>query len=199
MEVEDAQRAGHDLRLAIFPGPVSRERIGWRGYAFARAEALMHINRSLPVLALIALAAPAAAQEHRWTIGTAGHIATEPVRDVGLSKTRIPPVLQRAAAAPYGSAGTSGCAAIKASASTLDDALGPDYGHATTRKGSRTGAIAEVGGTAIVNSLIPFRSVVREVSGAAAAQRRLAAAVQAGYARRGYLHGLSAARGCPPL
>ena len=150
-------------------------------------------------LVVTALAMPAAAQEHRSTIGTAGHIASQPARDVGIGKTKVPPVLQRAAASPYGPAGTASCAAIKASASDLDDALGPDFGHGTTRKGSRTGAIAEVGGTAIVDSLIPFRSAVREVSGAAAAQRRLAAAIQAGFARRGYLHGLYISHKCGTL
>ena len=40
-----------------------------------------------------------------------------------------------------------------------------------------------------MNGPIPFRGIVREVSAAAAQQRRLAAAVNAGYARRGYLHG----------
>ena len=48
----------------------------------------------------------------------------------------------------------------------------------------------------MVNSLIPFRGVVREVSGAAAADRRLTAATQAGFARRGFLRGVHQTRGC---
>ena len=154
------------------------------------------VQTAMVIPLMFTLAAPATAQHS--TLHEAGGIAAQPARDVGLAKTKIPPVLDRAAASPYGSAGTASCAAIKASASDLDDALGPDYGHSTTRKGSRTGTVARVGGQAIADSIIPFRSVVREVSGAAAAQRRLAAAVQAGYARRGYLHGLYLARKCTP-
>ena len=48
----------------------------------------------------------------------------------------------------------------------------------------------------MVNSLIPFRGIVREVSGAAPAERRLAAAIDAGFARRGFLRGVLSARGC---
>jgi len=47
-----------------------------------------------------------------------------------------------------------------------------------------------------VNTLLPFRGIVREVSGAAPAERKLAAAVGAGFARRGYLRGLHQARRC---
>jgi len=48
----------------------------------------------------------------------------------------------------------------------------------------------------VVNSLIPLRGLVREVSGAAPADRRLEAAIDAGLARRGYLRGLAVSRGC---
>ena len=51
-------------------------------------------------------------------------------------------------------------------------------------------------GKTIVNSLIPFRGLVREISGAAPAERRLQAAVAAGIARRGYLRGLAGATKC---
>jgi hypothetical protein len=56
--------------------------------------------------------------------------------------------------------------------------------------------LAEAGGAMVVNSLIPFRGIVREVSGAAAKERRMRAAVNAGLARRGYLRGLAATKGC---
>jgi hypothetical protein len=48
----------------------------------------------------------------------------------------------------------------------------------------------------VVNALIPFRGIVREITGAAPAQRRLNAAIDAGYARRGFLRGLHYARHC---
>jgi hypothetical protein len=48
----------------------------------------------------------------------------------------------------------------------------------------------------VVNTLIPFRGLIREISGAAPAQRRLNAAIDAGFARRGYLRGVLRTRGC---
>ena len=61
---------------------------------------------------------------------------------------------------------------------------------------NRVGKITEAVGRSVVNSLIPFRGLVREISGAAPAERRLQAAVTAGIARRGYLRGLAGARSC---
>ena len=52
------------------------------------------------------------------------------------------------------------------------------------------------GGRALVNSVIPFRGVVREVTGAAPAERQYNAAVDAGLARRGFLRGVHQTRKC---
>ena len=48
----------------------------------------------------------------------------------------------------------------------------------------------------VVSSLIPFRGLIRELSGANAQERAVQAAIQAGLARRGFLKGLGAARRC---
>jgi len=47
-----------------------------------------------------------------------------------------------------------------------------------------------------VNSFIPFRGILREVSGASEHQRRIRAAIQAGLARRGFLKGVGETHGC---
>jgi hypothetical protein len=138
--------------------------------------------------------APAATPQS--TLDQAGDIVTQPVRDLGIDKKEIPAVLKRAVRSPYARKGTSSCSRIRSAMSDLDDALGPDFGRRTTRRGSTVGTIAKMGGSSIVNGLIPFRGIVREVSGAAAQQRRLAEAVNAGYARRGFLHGMYALRNC---
>jgi hypothetical protein len=127
---------------------------------------------------------------------TAGSIATQPLRDVNVKKTVVPPVLQRAIAAPYAAAGTGNCAQIRSGLRDLNAALGPDFGTGTARNEDRASQIAEQGGKAVVNSLIPFRGLVREVSGAAPAQRRLNAAMDGGYARRGFLRGMAMAKNC---
>jgi hypothetical protein len=49
-----------------------------------------------------------------------------------------------------------------------------------------------------MSDFIPFRSLVREATGASAHERRLRAAFQAGVARRSYLKGVGAQLGCAP-
>ena len=126
-------------------------------------------------------------------IDIAGRIATQPVRDIGVAKTKIPEVLIEAADAPYSIAGMGSCPALKSAMQDLNGALGPDF---SPSLGAKKFSIAKEGGAAVVNSLIPFRNVVREVSGAAAADRRLVAATDAGIARRGFLRGIYQTRRC---
>ncbi|HWK35506.1 hypothetical protein [Sphingomonas sp.] len=145
------------------------------------------------VVSTLALAAsPAAAQQNS---NSAGQIVSQPARDVGAEKIKIPPVLIKASEAPYSIAGVATCAAIGRQITALTAELGPDYG-ATPAEQDKVEQLAAAGGRAVVNSIIPFRGLVREVSGAAAADRRLQAAVDAGLARRGFLRGLQQAKGC---
>ncbi|MET0137697.1 MAG: hypothetical protein ABW048_10705 [Sphingobium sp.] len=134
-------------------------------------------------------------QDDDGTVHRAGEIVTQPVRDVGLSKKKIPPILVSATGDPY--ARPSGkCSAISGELAQLNAALGPDFGQPAKKKGSKGGNIAAAGGEMVVNTFIPFRGLVREVTGAASADRRMAAAVNAGLARRGFLRGVGQARGC---
>lgn len=154
-------------------------------------------NHSHPIRLLIAGTALAFASgalaQSKSDMKEAGHIASQPVRDVGVAKTKIPPVLEDAAEAPYSLTGMASCAAISAEVRRLNAPLGPDFSSANAPKKT---SVAKVGGTAVVNSLIPFRGVVREISGAAAADRRLQAATDAGIARRGFLRGVFQTRRC---
>ncbi|MBB5987902.1 hypothetical protein [Sphingobium lignivorans] len=155
----------------------------------------------LTILLSLTLAGAAGAQEKEGdkTLDKAGEIATQPVRDVGIQKTEIPEVLTRAVSQPYASPG-SGCRTLIAQIAELNEVLGPDFGGNSKENEDKFGKLAAAGGEAVVNSLIPFRGLVREVSGAAPAERRFDAAVNAGLARRGYLRGLAVSRGCklPP-
>lgn len=72
----------------------------------------------------------------------------------------------------------------------------PDYTLGVDRDENRAGKLAEAGGKTIINKIIPFRGLVREIAGAVAAQRRLDDAVDAGYARRGFLRGIQTMKGC---
>lgn len=127
---------------------------------------------------------------------SAGRIASQPVKDVGVARTTIPPVLLAASQNPYGLKGIRTCRDISAAFRALTDVIGPDFTAGEVKRENRAGKLAEAGGQTVVNSLIPFRGLVREVTGAAPAQRRLNRAFDAGYARRGFLRGIHQTRKC---
>ena len=142
--------------------------------------------------ALLLAASPALSQR-------ADKVAEEavmtPVEDVNLKKRDIPPVLLSAVDDPYSVEATRNCTQLNVALAELDAALGPDFDAGKPRK---TGLNATTVAKSVVGSFIPFRGVIREVTGAAGAQRRYNAAVDAGLARRGYLRGIAQARRCKP-
>ncbi len=123
-------------------------------------------------------------------------IGTQPVRDVGVMKREIPPILIKAQQDPYSLKGLKTCKALAAEVSDLNVVLGADYRVGNEIKENRAGKLAEAGGKSVVNAIIPFRGIVRELTGAAPADRRMNAAVDAGLARRGFLRGVHARQGC---
>lgn len=154
----------------------------------------------ISALCLCAVSGTAFAQDkdksHDDTMRKAGTIASQPARDVGLEKEDIPPVLLKAVENPYAAPASRTCKGLTGALGELNAVLGQDFVVGAQANENRTGKIAEAVGKTVVNSLIPFRGLVREISGAAPAERRLQAAVTAGVARRGYLRGLAAAKGC---
>ncbi len=131
-------------------------------------------------------------------VRNAGHIATQPVRDVGIAKAEIDPVLAIAVANPYSLQGLKRCDDLGAALLALNKVLGPDFTGGYPNKENRVGRLAAAGGKTVVNSILPFRGLVREVSGAAPAERRRNAAIDVGYARRGFLRGVYETRRCKP-
>jgi hypothetical protein len=123
-------------------------------------------------------------------------IGTQPVRDVGIMKRQVPPILVKAQNDPYSLKGLKTCRQLANEVSSLNAVLGEDYVVGNEVKESRVGKLAEAGGKTVVNTIIPFRGLVREITGAAPADRRLNAALDAGYARRGFLRGVHAKQGC---
>lgn len=125
----------------------------------------------------------------------AGKIVTQPARDVGAQKVEIPPILVAAAQSPYDLTGLATCQQLSDEMGRLTAVLGPDFDIPKPGE-NKTAQVAEAGGKAVVNSLIPFRGLVREVTGAAEAQRAYNAALAAGFARRGFLRGVHHNRSC---
>jgi len=159
------------------------------------AAARSGMGRSLIAALAVLVALPASAQTSQSdsNVKQAGQVVSQPARDVGIAKTKTPPLLVEVSKDPYGLAGTATCRQIAASISDLSALIGPDYDSTGAPKKQ---SLVKAGGQAVVNTLIPFRGIVREVSGAAPAERRYDAAVTAGFARRGFLRGLQRARKC---
>ena len=123
----------------------------------------------------------------------AERVAETPLRDFNVKKDGIPLALQAAARDPYATQGLGSCASVASAVQELDRLLGPDFDLGETeRKGLTAGKVAE----GVVGSLIPFRGLIREASGAASAERQLQLAIFAGATRRGFLKGLGVQRGC---
>ncbi|WP_216822149.1 hypothetical protein [Novosphingobium sp. TH158] len=123
---------------------------------------------------------------------TAGDVATTPLSDLNLKKGEIPPQLIAAQNRPYDLAGMSRCQNIAAAVGELDVLLGEDIDIVDSSGSTSTGKLAQ----SVVGAFIPFRGVIREVSGANSQERRLQIAIRAGMARRSFLKGVGLQRRC---
>lgn len=123
----------------------------------------------------------------------ARQVAETPLTDLNVKKGEIPAVLLRAQQDPYSLGGLKGCPAITKAVSQLNAVLGDDVDVAKAKKRNvGAGHVAQT----VVGSFIPFRGIIREVSGASSEERKLQAAIAAGMARRGFLKGVGMTKGC---
>jgi len=146
------------------------------------------------MIGLLVVAAPAAAQQKQTTGQVVGDVATQPLQDMNIKNKRIPEVLELARGDPYSMSGLRNCRAINGAIGALTAQLGPDFDSPEDRSANRLNAGKVAKG--VVQSLIPFRGVIREMSGAANTQRQWDAAIDAGIARRGFLRGIARSRSC---
>lgn len=122
---------------------------------------------------------------------------TTPAKDIGLKKTEIPAKLIAIQDDPYSLDGLRRCAAIIQEVKELDAVLAADVNEEVDKSKAekREETAGRVAG-GIIGGLIPFRGIVREISGAAGDERKYNAAVYAGVVRRGFLKGVGRERGC---
>ncbi|OCC23122.1 hypothetical protein MB02_13205 [Croceicoccus estronivorus] len=124
---------------------------------------------------------------------TAGDVAKTPLSDLNLSNDEIPELLVQARTDPYDTVGLSRCSAIIGAVSDLDAILGEDLDTAEARGRSLDpGRVAQWA----VGTFIPFRGLIRELSGAKAHERKFQDAIVAGMMRRAYLKGIGQQKGC---
>lgn len=121
-------------------------------------------------------------------------VALTPLSDLNLSRDPIPVVLQQARANPYADEGYSTCAALRSEIGDLDAVLGDDFDTAPPEERKLT---PEGVAQRVVGFFIPFRGIIREVSGANEHEYDFREAIAAGLMRRAYLKGLGQAMDCP--
>lgn len=165
------------------------------------------MRRSLLVSLVLAVTAPPLAAQERpageaakpdkpvtQREPSAVDVVATPVTDLNLRKGEIPPILLAAQDDAYTLAGLRRCADLAAEVRKLDAVLGEDIdtAQAQGRKVS-PGKVAQ----SVVGSFIPFRGLIREISGANEQERKLQYAIYAGSSRRAFLKGVGLQRGCP--
>jgi hypothetical protein len=125
-----------------------------------------------------------------------------PFKDLGFVKPEAPKQLSDITY-PYDPARLeNGCAQVAYEIDALDKLLGPESYAPAANKGvgdkAKNASGNAVGGAAegATTGFIPFRGVVREVSGASKAEAEVNHAIFMGHLRRAYLRGFGLAIGC---
>lgn len=136
-------------------------------------------------------------QTEKPTERMVGEVVTQPLADVNLKRKDIPPVLLSIVDDPYALDGIRRCRDVIAAVRALDEVLGPDFdvAEAETKGDKRRKTVGAIAG-GVINGLIPFRFLVREISGANRADEAYRAAIYAGVVRRGFLKGIGKQRRC---
>lgn len=151
-------------------------------------------SKGASLLLAAALIAPPPASAQVVPEPDAVEVAKTPLRDLNIDARDIPEALKVAVKNPYATARLKTCNTIIADIAELDRVLGADYDIAEDDGNDRLseGRI----GQSIIGGMLPFRGILREVTGAASNDRLLRAAYTAGMVRRGFLKGLGLGRGC---
>lgn len=157
-----------------------------------------------PALLALSSAAPALAQEQgpqeeapanrpiTDDTVTAGDVAKTPLSDLNLTRAEIDALLLQARSNPYDTKGLRRCSDIVAAVERLDMLLGEDLDIAEGRnRGVDPGRVAQWA----VGTFIPFRGLIREVSGARAHERKVRDAIIGGMMRRAFLKGVGQQKG----
>lgn len=135
-----------------------------------------------------------------------GDAVSQPLVDLNVRRDQIPTVLLQAQANPYDQRNLNQCSTVAAEVARLDTALGPDRDeparpNAATLNEQMQDAVAEAALKAIrdaATDFIPYRSWIRQLSGAQARSKTVQDAIEAGRLRRAFLKGLGMRLNCAP-
>lgn len=134
------------------------------------------IPKTVALMAAGVLACPAGA--------LAGPVQVGETQGLGLLGPEVPEILKRAKTEPY--ALPVSCETVDAELAALDAALGPDADEPPAKTSRATKLV-----TKAIRGLIPHRDILRFVTGAGRKEDALRQAAMAGWARRGFLKGVS--------
>ncbi len=134
-----------------------------------------------------------------------GDAVMTPFSDLNLRRAPIPPKLA-AIVSPYEPIPDQTCIGIATEVAELTHILGPDIDapddgsdpSLSQRAGEGAADLALDQVASAVTGFIPYRSVLREASGASAHERRIREVYDRGAQRRAYLKGIGASKGCAP-
>ncbi len=156
----------------------------------------------LVALGLPSLAAAQSGEKVDTVREDAVDAVAQPLEDLNLRNKDIPTILIIAQAAPYELAAvtrqkdTNDCQLIGNEIVLLEEMLGPDVDQ-EPEKESLANKGLQLGGS-LLGGLIPFRGVIRQLTGANAEREKMERAIYAGIARRSFLKGYAQGIGCAP-
>ncbi len=171
---------------------------------------------SLLLLAVIALLTACGGSSDKMAARGSGAFdkaakaALTPLDDIGIKRDEIPEALRALVENPYSVPKPLKCKSVKEEIAALDTLLGPDFDTpkvalSENEQYAAAGAeLIEDGLVGFVRSqttgFIPFRGILRTLTGAKAHEKAMAKAKEAGKIRRAYLKGLASAKfgkSCP--
>lgn len=156
-------------------------------------KSVRHVSVAIGTIAIAALTATSAAAQLPEPEPDMRAIARTPVEILNIDPDDIPTVLVEAVDDPYAHEDLETCNNIAAEVAMLDRALGNDFDVARPEDRDITIGAAAKG---VIGTLIPFRGIVSEVSGANDRKAEVRLSIAAGMVRRSYLKGLGQGRGC---
>jgi DNA-binding PucR family transcriptional regulator len=122
---------------------------------------------------------------------------TSPLKDLNLIREKIPDVLLAAEKNPYAIPLESDCKNLESEIDALDKVLAPDIDQKTkTETGIVQSGVEAIGDASLdairrtTESVIPYRSWVRKLTGAERSSKLVGNAIRAGNLRRAFLKGL---------
>jgi hypothetical protein len=127
-----------------------------------------------------------------------GRAASRPLRDLNIMKPELAAELEAIMANPYDLARLKSCRGLNGEVNRMTGLVGSDVDAPGLKAGKDRDPVEFLLDSAegITGSLVPGQGIIREITGANKAARKVAAARLAGQLRRSYIKGMMKARGC---